>query len=1255
MAKIHYELGFDIGSNSVGSCARRLDTNELFPAVSVFPAGVDVKPTGERGEPMGRARRGARSLRRVTERRVERRRAVWRACVKAGLLPSSRAEIDALLQDQAKNPWRLRAEGLDRALEPFEFGRILLHMAQRRGGLGLRLSPPDEVENGNEDQEESSHRAAYQHTIGVMREKEARTYGELIAKRLAEAVVPAKAGVMYSKAVRNRGNLLVDRPEDAFFASRDMIRQEFLALWNKQRSFEGALAKILTDELRAVFDDPTEDKVWRHQGVLFGQRRTIWDEGKLGRCTLEPTDRPCPFSDRHGQRFRVLQVVNNLRIRRENTERVLTSAERAMVLAYLSTPQVHESGKYKGKSKTTATVADLRRVLGMKRGDKSIRLNVEDKDADIEVWPDWFARSFVHGVFGEAKWIKMPEAQRESVNRAILKFDPESGEHETRLRAGCAAWWKLSREQTDAFILAWQGRFKREKRLKLSRHAIRNLLPLMEKVDERTGRAPTEIDARKAFAEDGASIDYVTGKAPPAEQRGRYAAAVRGLNAADRRYMRKHKDQLPPAPMMTNPVVRKAIHEVRRHIAAYIAQFGCKPERVVLEFARDATQSGVRRNEVLNQNRWRDKQRREIETDIVTAVYGRDFHRLSTNQRRVAVDRVLLAKQQRGVCPYCGNQPKRSMLTERNAAKGDGCEIDHIQPYSASGDNSLNNKVLCHTECNRAKKNQTPRVWWKDQFDEKAHHAKKLFDEHEWSKGDYFNWRDYQSKWRKFTREGRDQDAFSPGQLEATAYAAKAVKAYLSEALYGGKGSSEHGGDRAIYVTHGKYTAMLRRDWQLFQTLKGEDESEAAAQKNRADHRHHAIDAAVIVLTTSELLPKLGRLAKEQEEYFAKTGKHASREPMKPPFGKDVADFRRQVLSKIFDTFDKAHKTGEKAAGQEKGTPLLVSHRVVKRKLIGHLHKDTLYGPVLLPDGTRDPNKTTSRIGIERLKPAHLRVPEGWDERSAKLSRSGTKPEQAAFIRRELAGMEDPSPGKSGIVRDRALRDRLRKCLREIGLDPETFTDKQLAEKLKAEKWITLASGKPVNAVVLLRTNSDPVVIPRRTWDPVTGKGSVDGDPRTARIYDSQNNHHVEIRADEKGRWGGRVIRTFDAARRVRHEKSPAVDREDTNGGKFVMSVAEGETVYMKHPDEDHADYFVLFKIDKNDDGSCKYLHFIHHWDARSASGKKDTTAKLIEGSVREGIAVSPAQLKGLGVENDAPPYKVRVSPLGTVQKLEKD
>lgn len=1255
---MRYVLGLDIGSNSVGSAAWVVDTHEVVTGVSVFPAGVELSDRG-RGDPVGRDRRMKRTLRRMIARRAQRKREVWMACAEAGLLPLARAEIDALLQDDSNNPWRLRAVGLVEPLSPYQFGRVLLHLAQRRGGLGLSL--PDTVEETKERQlpdskDVTTSRAAFDHTRLEMDRRGAGTYGELIWTLMQERRRVTETGTAYALPVRNRDNLMVEQPERAFFAKREMIREEFHRLWDVQRSYGGQLGAILTDDLRLRFDDPSEDADWRHKGILFGQRRTKWDLGVLGRCTLEPTDRCVPHADMHAQRYRVLDVITQLAICTSTTERPLTAEERDRVVDYLSTPQFHTKGVHRGKPIQGVKPKHLRLVLGLPNDD-TVWLNLEKRDPDRTIHPDWFSRSFIHGVFGTDRWNAMDQSVHEAVNRAVLKFDPENERHEERLRKGCAEWWGLSSESTEAFLAAWRSRPKLEMRLKLSRRAILNTMPYMQQ-QRRDGGWPTHIEARRAFAEDDTACDAVTGRPAKDDQRRRYFFGIKGLTSRDRHFLAKHPDMLPPAPSFSNPVVRKAIHEVRRHIVAYIRRFGCKPERVVLEFSRDATQTGKQREEVLSRNRWRDTQRQKIGEEVVAPTWRGELHRLSTNQRRAAVDRVVLSRQQQHTCPYCGS----TALTEMRAALGQDCEIDHIQPYSATGDNSLANKVLCCTGCNQEKKKRSPRQWWGDRFGERSHVARRLFADHEWLKGDYFTRRDYDRKWHNFTRESPAPEAggFGPGQMEATAYAARAVKSYLADALYGGTGSSEHGGDRRIFVTHGKYTAMLRRDWQLFQTLRqdgregesdGKEETQAAGQKNRADHRHHAIDAIVIALTTPDMLAQLGYLAKQAEVYFVEhNGRHMRRDPLPPPFGSDVAEFRRIVLSRVFSSFDRAAKTGIKADGEERGEPLLVAHRPVKRRLLGHLHKETLYGPVLVwnPESCeweRDPSKATARIAIAALKPSHLRVPEGWDERSARVRDGRTPRATKAVIKRELAAMDDPSPGKSGLVRDRALRDRLRRSLRDIGLDPDSFTEKQMKAALDKGKMVTLDSGKPVRAVVLLRTNNDPVVIPRKRWNIAARQLERDPDIRTVRIYDSQNNHHIEIREDGDGRWSGVVVTAFTAAGRVRMEGRQAVDRsdDDARGGRFIMSLAEGETVHMQHPKKNYADYFVVYKIDKP-----QTVHLIHHWDARGASEKKGPDGNPIPGTKREEISATVSNLRRMGPEGDGgPPYKVRVTPLG--------
>lgn len=1274
-------LGLDIGSNSVGSAWVDTDAQEVCLAVSVFPAGVD-ESEDKRGSPKNQARRQARSQRRTIRRRAERKRRLARFLIRHGLLPPEPAERQSLMN---LNPWHLRRKALTEPLSPYEFGRVLLHLAQRRGNVGVAIDPenPEEglVKEGMDrltdtlldryvSPELRDRLRADDAAFAEYRRTHRVTVGRLLADLFDERRIrvqppsasnPAQTGVAYQEPIRNR----LDRaPQDTFlFAGREMIREEFHVMVEAQRSFaKSPLAALLTEDVIGALDKPSRSDRWRHCGLLFGQRRTYWDTGTLGRCVLEPTDRCVPIADRHASYFRVLETVNNLRIQeRGQAERPLSSEERDKVLNLLRGPLPGRGRK--GAAKSTATVTDIRKVLELKRGEA--RLNIE-ADKDREINTDWFHREIVHGAFTLPRWNGLTEQQREAVNRAILRFDPDDPQDEKRLRQGAQDWWALEPEAADRLVAAWKQRPKLEKRLNVSRRALRNLIPYMEQFDQTHNRWPTQQEARKAYAQFLRDRFAQTGNPADRLAAERYDTAALGLAARARHYMRLEKHQikdrgqivrdaqghplapLPPAPELANPVVRKAIHEVRRHLVAYLRKFRRKPDRVVIEMARITKQSAVQRDATLARNRHREAIRRKIRDELFPLAFGPDnVAKLTLNQRRAAEDRVILARQQSQTCPYCG----QAGLTDLVAAKGDGVEIDHIVPYSRSGDDSLNNKVLVHIHCNRGKANLTPREWWQHVFDQKIAVARKLFCDITPENTDFFSKRDYARKWSNFTREVREEEEFKNSQLTDTAYAARQVAAYLADALFGGRGLPERGDgqdSQRIFFTVGRITLMLRKDWQLFETLKpdqaglpttmsAEDELQLA-EKDRGDHRQHALDALTIALTDPAIKHRLATWAAQAAEYRERHGKWPKRTPLPPPWG-NTRSFRQQILGLVYGTPQSRHG-------------LVVAHRPVKRRLIGPFHEETHYGPVVGPlprHRSEDPNSLfTNRIAVARLTPNHLRVPEGWDRLSSQLDDPTLPDHTKRAIRKQLAALVDPSPKKSGIVRDRSLRDRLRKCLRAQGIDPDDFTPAQI-KALLAQGKLTTASGIPIKRVVLLRTITDPVAIPRKKWDPLTNRTYPDRDPRSTRVYIGGNNHHIEIRQQQRQRrgqcvteWVGRVVTTFEAARRVRTEKRDAVDRSDNHQGAFVMSLAEGEMIYARRKDrpEQPPDYYVVCKLDKAGN-SCR-IHFAPHWDARKASEQDRWDA-------------TPDDLRTCGPEPDQPVQKVRVSPLGQITVLVRD
>jgi len=1199
-------LGLDIGTNSVGSAWVDTDRKLIEMGVSVFPAGVEESET-KRGAPKNQARRGYRGQRKNTKRRAERKQQMRLFLTQQGWIDPNEKKWMEL------NPWILRREGLKRELSPYEFGRVLLHLTQRRGAWWFDEVSEEDIQKDVEenveetaqeekDKEAKKIKGAINNTKKKKKKYNARTFGELMAMKFEEQRIGVgEKGKKIGMPIRNRTKASSEGTYE-FCADREMIRDEFDKLWTTQKNFGGELAAQLTDDCLKKLDDQTEDATWRHRGILFGQRKTYWDIGTMGRCDLEPTDQKCPKADIYAQEFLVLETLNNITIIPPGeVKRHLNSDERKKVLMLLKTEE-------------SITENKVRKALGLHKGENKTLYTISlEKDPKRELNTWWFHRDIITGAIGESIWEGMSLNQKESINKAILKFDPANKKDIQTLLEGCQEWWNFDEEQAKRFIEAWKKRPKIDNRVNYSRKAIKNLLPYM--------REPywlTVNEARQMFCEDASN-------GATKEQRERYSFNGSGANHRTRQYLEKHPDMLPPAPEeISNPVVRKAIHEVRQHIQDWIRKFGCKPDRVVVELARVGRQSAIVRNKQLIENRQREERKKEI-----IAQYK--LEDLTEPQQYKAVKRVLLyIDEQKNCCAYCDNPLSKENDTA-SVARGIGVELDHITPQSRGGDNGLNNLVLCHTGCNRGKGNKTPKEWLTDEqfknLERKLRHLKK----------------ENKTKWDNLHREAPDIDEFTKSQLNDTAYASTQVANWLNDALYG-----EDKEGRRIFTTKGRYTNWLRRDWQLFPD--GTDEW--TSKKDRGDHRHNALDAVVVAFTDVERLKKLAHAVEAWELAKAEGKEPPKRKRLDPPWG-TVESFRKQVMDKYKD--------------------MIVSHCAARRGLTGKLHKDEHFGAI-----PGDDKHFTKRIFAGELTTNHLRVPEGWEELRQKLENAKSISEKR-LIRSQMLAIEDVEPGKSGIVRDRWFREELRDCLRratmadpatgkEFRFDPDNFDkDKESKKKFKEfvkTKGLFLKSGVPVRRITLLRTLGDPVKMRRKQYDPKTGKMiyiDPDKKPSSLRVYDSQNNHHIEIREDEEGKWLGEVITNFDAAKRVRVKQPrpkpkgwsppPAVNRNNTEKGRFIMSLSIGEMVHMKHPKTGKPNYFVVFKIDKP-----QTIHFTPHYDAgRDRETEKCPKREDVKKPGSKTGGLRPSYIQNLGIEPNKYPQKVWVGPLGDVKVLVRD
>lgn len=1380
-------LSLDIGSNSVGSAWIDTQCRNVVCGISVFPAGVEESES-KRGDPRNAKRRMTRRTRITLARRADRKRQLRLKLMDTGLLPADAAVFKSLLEET--DPWTLRRNGLDTPLTPHQFGRVLLHLAQRRGALGVKLSADDADSNSEQSDDDGKVKAA----IGAVRSKmlveKARSFGEFIAKMRDTRVHKLPDSREYRDAVRNKaGNY-------EHCADRAMIRDEFSKLWTAQKNFDHETAKLLTDALRAALDDESGDAVWRHKGLLFGQRRQSWDLGTLGRCDLEPTERCAPHADMHASRYLVVETVNNLKIiEHGQPARPLTPDERAKIKEYLSGPLgTFRPPKRKGvvqpeRTKTSVSVSDLRELMGWGKATKTtpLHFNIE-ADEDRQINTDWFSREIVHGAIGAAKWDAMSDALREGVNRAILRFDPEQDGDAARLKAGIAKWAGLDGGRADALVAAWIRRPTIDaKRLNMSRRAVRNLLTVMDGPapwpDAKGGppRWLTQIEARKVIAADATFKDATTGRTFEEEanhalteslksqgkpldgkaeaqarqaaaiKRRRYATGAKGATAADRYYMGKHvlmKDgkpiigpdgnplaEPPPAPLISNPVVRKAIHEVRRHVVEYMLVFGCKPDEVYIELAREARMGAVESDRLLFRNRLRNRIRRDIVDH-----FGLDSR--TPTQQRAAIDRALLCVQQGGVCPLCGNQTVTSALTPRMAADGDNCEVAHVVPKGSGGHNGLGNIVLAHTKCNRDMGRQTPREFWskalRGGFDEGFRWVQGIYENIERPKraemkslaGDalwacYFDWRDDKRKVEQFTKDVKDIQEMTQRQEAATKYATRQVMAYLADALFDGKGlperstaSGEVSDLRRIFATDGLWTSRLRREWGLFfdphhAKTKGLENAEEhqRKEKNRGDHRHHAIDAVVIALCTRDVQVKWENRERDADAAGINTAdeeqmaKYRREHPLDPPAPfTSVKQLQEDVRLAVF--------------GDDRN-PRPICHRPAKRKLIGALHEETLFGPVIDRAGNLS-DRFTAKKSVLELDPNHLRMPRPETPKEA-IDRLAQRRQRTARVDAKSArkwaravvsapgfkpAIVDPSPDKSGLIRDVDLRRRIRDCLSRFlyvkrnkageaisdprPIDPDNFSEYELKQAFEAGA-IRHRSGVPIRSVVLLRTIADPVIVSRARTDYQSGRRVRDPDPAALRAYVGGNNHHIEIRAarDRRGSdaLSGVIVTAHEAAQRklarLRALRAagvprpselrklpesqrrsfrkvlaeidathPIVNRHDSDelGGRFIMSLSEGETLLMRHKNSGELGYFVVAKLDKPHTAVV-----VPHWDARAATERKDAEGNKVSNSKREQFAVTPNDLCDFAPSGEPHAVKVHIGPLGDCRILRRD
>ncbi len=927
-------LGLDLGIASIGWAVVGLDdagapARILRMGTHLFESGTEGDAERGRDESRAGPRRLARQQRKLFRRRALRRRRLLKVLQSIGLLPpgdiATPQGIDALfkaLDAELRNKWererasdhrerqllpyRLRAAAVEQRLEPYEVGRALYHLNQRRGFLSNRrdkaAAPPSE--DGKPAKEDPS----------VVRAE----IGEL--QRMIEAAGCGTIGALFARfdpTAPAGGERIRDR-----WTAREMFLHEFDRIWTEQARH----CPAMTREARQAA-----------QCAIFYQRPLRSSSHLIGACELVEGKKRAAMGVRVAQRFRMLQRVNDLLVQPPGDQaRPLTREERAVVLSTM-------------ERDGDQTFAALRRLLGLK---SAARFNLE-RGGEKKL-PGHRTDSKLRLIFGD-RWDTMSEADKDSVVEDLLCFEKPDALARRGVRR-----WGLHSEAAESLgeTLLEPG---------YAAHSRQALTQLVTRMEDGTPYATARKEEFGQSGMTGEPLDLL----PPVEEA---LGEVR------------------------NPAVTRSLTELRKLVNAIIRRFG-KPEAVRVELARELKRARKHRERLTKENREREAQRERAAAHIL---------RETTVQRpsRDDIERYLLWQECAGICPYTG----RSIGLTEIVGRHPQFDVEHIWPLSRSLDNGFANKTLCYHEENRSrKKNRTP-------FE--AYHGTPAWDDIiervRRFKGDAA-----QIKLERFQTPALPE-GFAERHLSETRYISTKAAEYVG-LLYGGAGGVDALGVRRVFTVTGGLTYHLRREWMLDAALGGKDE------KNRRDHRHHAIDALVVAVTTPRAVQQL-QVAAEQ----ASAAGRRLFAPMDPPW----AGFMEAAFQKV--------------------AAINVSFRQSKR-VSGKLHADSLYSKPHGPDGQRRIRKPVAALSDKEV--GRIVDPRVRQEVQRRLEASGKPAKDTFKDERDLPFVTD----ERGIAHPvRTVRIAVEDTLRTVAAGPrERFVASTQGSNHHVEVWRTRRRGGP--------------------------------------------------------------------------------------------------------------------------------------------------------------------------------------------------
>ncbi len=524
---------------------------------------------------------------------------------------------------------------------------------------------------------------------------------------------------------------------------------------------------------------------------------------KPGRCTFMPDEERAPLALPSTQRFRMYQEVNNLRILREGLkEEPLTLKQRDDLIAALE-----ENRK--------RTFTQIKKLLGV---GGAVKFNFEDPKREELKGNTTSAILSEDKHFGSA-WFKFDEVKQDAIVLQLVKQENEA----TLIR-----WLQdetgIDEERAETIANAGlQPGYGSLCALALARilPELRRDVVTFDKAVQAAGFDHHSHISPSATGEILLELPYY---GEPLQRHVGFGSND-PKDSDEKRYGK-----------IANPTVHIGLNQVRLVVNALIKRYG-HPSEVIVELARDLKQSKDQRDEESKQQAKNQERNNRLRKDIAGVL------KISEERvRRDDIEKMILWEELSfdpadRHCPYSGAQISAAMLLSNEV------ETEHILPFSQTLDDSLNNKTVALRQANRVKGNRTPWDAFGAQSIAGFDYAAIVARAEQMPKGKRYRFaEDGYQRWLK------DDAGFLPRALNDTRHMSKVAFEYLKLICPN---------TRAI---PGRMTAMLRAKFGLNDVLG------LNGEKNRNDHRHHAVDACVIAVTDQGLLQRFANASASARE-----------------------------------------------------------------------------------------------------------------------------------------------------------------------------------------------------------------------------------------------------------------------------------------------------------------------------------------------------------------------------------------------------